>query len=451
MAAHKSDGEAQSETDQSLALLETVFAHGSTGFAFVDRNLRYVRINEELARINGQSVDMHLGRTVAEMIGPKQWRKRRAIFENALRGEAALDVTLTDKVFPETGLPRHVRASYLPVQVGGIVVGVAAIVKDVTERTQAELALRISEARKATILEVALDCIITIDQEGRILEFNPAAERTFGYARQDVLGELMAQIIIPPSLRPAHHIGFSHYLATGENAILRRRFEITALRSNGEEFPIELAIVPIQEGSQVLFTSYLRDISERKRDEQERERLLREVADSAERQQAFLRDVLASVTEGKLLLCHRAEELPTPCRLASAPIPLSWSQGIRELRHAAGDAARAQGFEEERCHDLMTAVSEAAMNAVTHAGGGEGQIFADPDGPVQVWVRDHGAGIDVAHLPRATLEKGYTTTDTLGHGMKMMLQTADRIFLLTGTTGTTVVLEQDRLASQRVW
>ena len=91
------------------------------------------------------------------------------------------------------------------------------------------------------------------------------------------------------------------------------------------------------------------------------------------------------------------------------------------------------------------------MNAVTHAGGGEGQVFADPDGPVQVWVRDQGTGIDVAHLPRATLEKGYTTTETLGHGMKMMLQTADRIFLLTGSTGTTVVLEQDRLPSVRVW
>jgi PAS domain S-box-containing protein len=451
MASHKSEGEVQTETDLSLALLETVFANSFTGFAFVDRDLRYRRINEELARINGQSVDAHLGRTVAEIIGPKRWRERRANFENALRGEAALDVKLTDKVCQETNAPRHVRASYLPVQVGGVVVGVAAIVKDITERTQAEQALQISEARKATILEVALDCIITIDQEGRIIEFNPAAERTFGHARQDIIGKLMAEVLVPPSLRPAHYIGFSHYLTTGEDSILHRRLEITALRANGEEFPIEIAIVPIQGDGQVLFTSYLRDISARKQDEQERERLLREVEESAERQRVFLRDVLASVTEGKLLLCHRAEELPAPRRLASAPISLSWSHGIRELRHAAEEAARAQGFEDERCYDLVTAASEAAMNAVTHAGGGEGQVFAGLDGTVQVWVSDHGAGIDIAHLPRATLEKGYTTTDTLGHGMKMMLQTADRIFLLTGTTGTTVVLEQDRLASIRVW
>ena len=313
MASHKS------ETEQSLALLETLLANGSMGFAFVDLDLRYVRINEELARINGQSVDAHLGRTVEEVIGSEHWQSRRLIFEKALRGKATLDVTLTDKIFPETGVPRHVRASYLPVRVEGVVVGVAASVQDITERWQSERALRISEARKATILEVALDCIITIDQEGRIVEFNPAAEQTFGHARQDVLGERMAEIIIPTALRPAHYVGFSHYLATGEEAILHRRFEITALRSNGEEFPIEIAIVPIQEDGQVLFTSYLRDISERKRDEREREGLLREVAEAAERQQAFLRDVLASVTEGKLLLCHRAEDLPPP--RAGRPLP----------------------------------------------------------------------------------------------------------------------------------
>lgn len=84
------------------------------------------------------------------------------------------------------------------------------------------------------------------------------------------------------------------------------------------------------------------------------------------------------------------------------------------------------------------------MNAVVH-GGGQGRVYASED-TVQVWVEDTGAGIDVASLAQATLEKGYSSADTLGHGMKMMLATADRVWLLTGITGTTVVVEQDRLS-----
>ena len=434
--------------EQSLALLETIIADGPMGVAFIDRDFRYRRVNARLAEMNGWSVADQLGRTVEEVLGPEQWAKRRAFFEETLAGRACLEVTVPGAFRLPSGQERHVVSSYLPVQVGGVVVGVAALVRDVTEQTAAEEGKRQSEARKATILEVALDCIVSIDADGRIVEFNPAAERTFGYTRAEVMGRIMAELIIPPALRSAHYHGFGHYLTTGEGPILRQRIEVPALRSNGEEFPIEMAIVPIEEDGKPLFTAYLRDISDRKRDEAERERLLREVKEAADRQRAFLRDVLASVTDGKLRLCHVEADLPAPLPPVSDLIPLSLSWGTRELRHQTEAAALKEGFAEERWYDLVTAASEAAMNAVVHAGGGEGQVCGEPGGPIQVWVRDHGTGIDVAHLPRATLEKGYTTAGTLGHGMKMMLQTVDRIFLLTGRTGTTVVLEQDRDAPE---
>lgn len=440
----------KAESEQSLALLETILANGPIGFAFLDREFRYVRLNERLAQINGQSAEAHLGQTVEDIIGPAEWAKRQPIIEQARRGKSTVDVMLPGPFSSAKGEARHLLASYLPVQAEGVVLGVAVLLRDITEQVQAEQALRISEARKATILEVALDCIITIDGEGRIVEFNPAAERTFGYTRLNVLGKVMADLIVPPTLRPRHHAGFAHYLATGEGPILRQRIEITAMRRSGEEFPIELAVIPIQGDGQILFTAYLRDISERKRDETERDRLLREVEASSERQQTFLRDVLASVTGGKLCLCHQKEELPARRPAVSEPVPLSLASGIREMRQQSDEAARTFNFSAERCFDLVTAVSEAAMNAVVHAGGGEGQVFADAD-TIQVWVQDNGAGIDVAHLPRATLEKGYTTAGSLGHGMKMMLQTVDRISLLTGETGTTVVLEQGRIAPVTVW
>ncbi len=143
----------------------------------------------------------------------------------------------------------------------------------VAERTR-ELAaaneeLRRSEARKDAILSSALDCIVTIDHEGRITEFNPAAERTFGYRRDAILGRPLADVIIPPSLREQHHRGFARYLTTGQAHVLGRRIEMTAMRADGSEFPVELAITRIPMDGPPSFTGYLRDITERKRAEEE--------------------------------------------------------------------------------------------------------------------------------------------------------------------------------------
>jgi PAS domain S-box-containing protein len=142
----------------------------------------------------------------------------------------------------------------------------------VAERTR-ELAaaneeLKRSEARKDAILSSALDCIVTIDHESRITEFNPAAERTFGYRRDAVLGRPLAEVIIPPSFRDQHHRGFARYLATGDARVLGRRIEMLAMRADGSEFPVELAITRIPMEGPPSFTGYLRDITERKRSEE---------------------------------------------------------------------------------------------------------------------------------------------------------------------------------------
>src|SRR5438270_9289134 len=96
---------------------------------------------------------------------------------------------------------------------------------DLDERRQAAAAFE-SEARTAAILEAALDCIISIDHEGRVIEFNPAAERTFGYRRSEVLGRELAECIVPPRLRDAHRQGLARYLTTGEGTVLGRRIEM---------------------------------------------------------------------------------------------------------------------------------------------------------------------------------------------------------------------------------
>ncbi len=169
-------------------------------------------------------------------------------------------------------------------------------------------------------------------------------------------------------------------------------------------------------------------------------------------QRSFLRDALANVTDGKLLLCSDAGDLP-PLRggLHGSAIALTPQDGLRDLRCRTAAAAEANRFTDERVYDLVTAANEAGMNAIVHAGEGVALICFDNSGTIQIRVEDAGQGISMENLPRAALSRGFTTAGTLGHGLKMMLQATDRLWLLTGPTGTIVVLEQDRSAPEPAW
>lgn len=130
-----------------------------------------------------------------------------------------------------------------------------------------------TQARKSAILEASMDCLVTIDSQGRIIDFNPAAEATFGYQRHEVLGQLMTNVLVPPNYRAAHTRGMTRFMQTGIGPVLRKRIEISAIRRDGSEFPIELAIVPFKGGGEQYFLGSIRDISKRKLLEAEQERI----------------------------------------------------------------------------------------------------------------------------------------------------------------------------------
>ncbi len=120
------------------------------------------------------------------------------------------------------------------------------------------------------ILDSALDCIITMDANGVVREFNPAAERVFDYRREEAVGRELAELIIPVSLRERHRQGLAHYLRTGDGPVLGRRIEIAAVKKDGTEILVELAITAFRIGVEPVFTAYLRDITERVRTERRR-------------------------------------------------------------------------------------------------------------------------------------------------------------------------------------
>src|SRR5882724_754880 len=129
------------------------------------------------------------------------------------------------------------------------------------------------EALSRTFLDSALDCIITMDATGRVREFNPASERVFGFTRAEAVGKELADLIIPPRLRERHRQGLAHYLKTGQGPLLGRLIEIAALRRDGTEILVALAISATEIDGSPVFTAYLRDITEQKRIEDANRRL----------------------------------------------------------------------------------------------------------------------------------------------------------------------------------
>lgn len=137
------------------------------------------------------------------------------------------------------------------------------------ERRRAEEQLARSQAITSAIVASALDCVITMDSDGRVVDFNPAAERTFGYSREQAIGRVLAELIIPPQLRDAHRAALARFLETGEGRILDQRLELSALRADGHEFPVELTVTAIATPDGPMFAGYLRDITDRISQERE--------------------------------------------------------------------------------------------------------------------------------------------------------------------------------------
>lgn len=115
-------------------------------------------------------------------------------------------------------------------------------------------------------LQAALDCVVVSDGQGRVVEFNPAAEQTFGYSREEALGKALADLIVPPSLRERHVKALATFAATRVPTILGRRLELTGMRADGSEFPIELVLSQVG-GKPLLVCASIRDLSDAKRAE----------------------------------------------------------------------------------------------------------------------------------------------------------------------------------------
>jgi PAS domain S-box-containing protein len=220
--------------------------------------------NQSAERIFGYAATEMIGRPMSLLLPPDRPHEEDEILAKLRRGER-VDHFETERIRKD-GQRIHISATISPIyDTTGRISGASKVARDITERKRMEATLQENAFLQSAILDSAFDCIITIDHEGKILEFNKAAERTFGYRKEQVLQQLLGDFLVPPSLRHAHREGMQRYLATGSGPIMGKRIEINALRADGTEFLVELAITAVDLNDAPRFTACVRDITERKR------------------------------------------------------------------------------------------------------------------------------------------------------------------------------------------
>ena len=303
-------------------------------------------------------------------------------------------------------------------------------VGQVVERRRAQSRARVAADLHQAIVDAALDCIITIDEAGRVLEFNPAAQTTFGYTSEEAVGREMAELIVPPSLRERHRAGFERCVRTGNGGLLGNRVEVTGMRADGSEFPVELTITRIDVPGAPRFTGFVRDITERKRAESDlrasRARIV-DAADEARRRiERNLHDGaqqrLVNVGLGLRLAHTQLGESPSESGVLLEDAMRELTRATAELRELARGIhpavltdgglepavaglvsgsktqVRIAEMPRERFSPSVEAtayfvVAEALTNVARYAGASEAEVkVRREDGRLLVQVRDNGHG-----------------------------------------------------------
>lgn len=410
---------------ESEARFRATFEQAAVGIAHVRPDGRWLRVNEKLCEIVGYSRDELLRKTFQEITHPDDVAPDVAQTERLLAGEIA-NYTIEKRYVRKDGSAVWVSLTGSLVRdAAGAPDYCVAVVKDVTARREAEARLRESEQRIRAIVETATDAIVTVGPDGRVLSFNPAAERMFGYAAGEAVGREVRLLVAPPEGgdfgrdRPWPN-------GTGVRPDTGRVFELLGRRRTGETFPVELTVGEVAEGR--LFTGIIRDVSDQKTlqeqvlavAEQEQRRIGQDLHDDIGQEITGLRLTAETLAESleeaaspdAKLAARLVEALGRTHRkvrvLSQGLVPLEIDSG--GLPSALAElTARVQGFGGVRCSfetaagvsacegrvatQLYRIAQEAVSNAVRHARASHIRVSLGSDGDiVTLRVRDDGAG-----------------------------------------------------------
>ena len=258
--------EAENQLHQTVELLKTLLANLQSGVLVEDENLNILFSNQLFWDMRNTTI------SPAEMEGTdysKSFEKVQYLFQDSEKFVPRVNelMNLKETVVGElleTRDNRFLERDYIPIFLNNEYKGHLWKYTDITQRMQNQNQLIQSENRSKLIMNASLNAIITIDNKGIITFWNHQAEIIFGWKRKDAIGKKLSETIMPHQHIKAHNNGMKHYLNTGSGPILNKPLELTALNKNGNEFPIEITIIPIDENDQVFFCAFIQDVSEKK-------------------------------------------------------------------------------------------------------------------------------------------------------------------------------------------
>ncbi len=292
-------------TEDLITEVQRVYKDLPVGLCFFDADLRYVQINDWLAELNGLPAEEHLGRTIGELIPEVAAGVEAELRKVIDTGEPVIGGTIVAETPAEPGVKRRFEHSYYAIKSDdGEVIGISCIVEDVTVRSEAlealqrnrdelekkidkrtatlqqinedlsqeiaqkrqvQVALRHSESKLASILDISADAIISIDENQRITLFNQGARLIFGYETREVIGKPL-EILLPEQYRRVHKKHVQKYAQSSQQSrLMGERTEVQGLKKDGTLFPASASISRFESQGEVKLNVYLRDISAFKR------------------------------------------------------------------------------------------------------------------------------------------------------------------------------------------
>ncbi len=259
---------AQKVVAESENRLRTIFNSEPQCIKLLDRDGLLLDMNPAgLAILDVDSLEQIRNKNILSVINEPYRRKFDQLTKDVFSGKSG---TLQFTITSLKGNQRFLETHAVPMRdAEGTITALLGVTRDITESKKAEHALRSSEEIRKLIMASALDAIICMDTSGTITVWTPQSEKLFGWSEAEMLGKKVGETIIPHHYRELHEQGLKRYLSTGEGPVMNRLIEITALRKTGEEFPVELSIVPVNQDGHSFFCGFVRDITARKKAEQD--------------------------------------------------------------------------------------------------------------------------------------------------------------------------------------
>jgi PAS domain S-box-containing protein len=275
--------QAEAKLQQGEGLPQAFFENSPNLISVKDRQSRYLYANKQFQKAFHISGEIK-GKTDDELFSAEQAAAFQAVDRQVL--QTGLLMKFEDVALYEDGLHTRIVQKFPLFNAEGEIYAIGGAITDITDRKREESALRYSEQNYRLVVETAPDAVISIDESGAILFANPATVRIFGYDPTELIGRPLT-VLMPELLRKLHEKGFSRYLATGQRHINWQGTELTALRKNGQEFPVEISFGELSRDGHKVFTGFIRDISERKQAEEMRAAHARQSAVRADVSMAF--------------------------------------------------------------------------------------------------------------------------------------------------------------------